>query len=149
MPTVLDDAEIDDTSVTVGSGNVFADIGVADPETALKKARLAARIADVIEARGWTQVQAAEQMGIDQPKVSAVLRGRLSAFSIERLLGYLRRLGQGVEFRFTGKLTGSAEPRPKQRPRAKANIVRKFTAKTAKGKVARRKARRSKAKAGT
>lgn len=81
---------------TVGSGNVFADLGVRDPETALAKAKVAGRIAAVIERRGWTQQQAATVLGLDQPKVSLILRGRLRDFSLERLIGFLPRLDQDV-----------------------------------------------------
>jgi predicted XRE-type DNA-binding protein len=103
---------LDDTTVTVGSGNVFADIGVANPELALKKAQLAARIAETIRARGWTQTNAAAAMGIDQPKVSDILRGRLAAYSLDRLIDYLERLGTKVTFHFAdaNRLPGKRKP---------------------------------------
>jgi predicted XRE-type DNA-binding protein len=81
----------------VGSGNVFADLGVDAPEEALAKAELAAQIFEIIEARKLTQVAAAKLLGIDQPKVSALLRGRLSGFSTERLIRFLNALGRDVE----------------------------------------------------
>jgi predicted XRE-type DNA-binding protein len=81
------------------SGNVFADLDHPDPETALAKAKLARRIADVIEERGWTQTQAAAALGLDQPKVSALVRGRLRDFSLERLMRLLTRLDCDVEIR--------------------------------------------------
>ena len=81
---------------TVGSGNVFADLGVPEPEEALAKAALAHQIAELVARRGWTQARAAEALGIDQPKVSALLRGRLAGFSIERLLRFLTALDQDV-----------------------------------------------------
>ena len=88
--------ERDDTSVTYGSGNVFADLGLPNPEQLLLKARLASMIYDVIEARGWTQTHAAEVMGIKQPDVSDITRGRLTNFSAERLIHLLGKLDQRV-----------------------------------------------------
>jgi predicted XRE-type DNA-binding protein len=80
-----------------GSGNVFADLGIADSEIALAKARLAEEIQDVIEHRGLTQTEAASIVGIDQPSVSKVVKGRLDGFSQERLLRFLTALGVEVE----------------------------------------------------
>lgn len=87
----------EETMIERGSGNVFADMGLPNPEERLAKAGLASAIQDVIELRGLTQVQAAEIMGIDQPKVSKIIRGRLSEFSTERLLNYLIHLGIDVD----------------------------------------------------
>ena len=84
-------------SVTRGSGNVFADLGLPNPEERLAKAQLAHAISQVIEERGLTQRAAAALMGIDQPKVSHILRGRLADFSTERLMGFLTGLGRDVE----------------------------------------------------
>ena len=86
----------DDTSVTHGSGNAFADMGLANPEDRLVKARLASRIYDVIEARGWTQKHAAQVLGVSQPDVSKVTRGQLREFSVSRLLGFLTKLDNRV-----------------------------------------------------
>lgn len=79
-----------------GSGNVFADLGFADADERLAKANLAHRICTVVEREGLTQTQAAKRMGIDQPKVSMLMRGRLKDFSTERLMHFLVRLGQDV-----------------------------------------------------
>lgn len=78
-------------------GNVFADLEVEAPEEALAKAELAAKIAQIIEARGLTQAVAARILGIDQPKVSTLLRGKLTGFSTERLVKFLNALGRDVE----------------------------------------------------
>jgi predicted XRE-type DNA-binding protein len=78
--------------VTLSSGNVFADIGVSDPEEELAKAQLAGRIRDIVRLRRLAQVVAGSVMGLDQPQVSALVNGRLSAFSRERLTQLLRRL---------------------------------------------------------
>ena len=80
-----------------GSGDVFADLAVADPEESLAKAKLAARIAELIARRGLTQAESAEILGLDQPKASALVRGKLSGFSTERLFRFLNDLGQDVE----------------------------------------------------
>ncbi len=79
-----------------GSGNVFADLGLPNADELLAKAELAIRITDILRRRRLTQVQAAEILGVDQPKVSALIRGRLAGFSIERLLRFLLLLGADV-----------------------------------------------------
>jgi predicted XRE-type DNA-binding protein len=79
------------------SGNVFADLGLPEAPERLLKARLAAEIARTIAGRKLTQAAAAELMGIDQPKVSHLLHGRLAGFSTERLLTWLTALGRDVE----------------------------------------------------
>ncbi len=83
--------------VEASSGNVFADLGLSRPEEALAKAVLVARICDIIAHRKLTQAKAADILGIDQPKVSALLRGKLDGFSTDRLFLFLNRLGQNVE----------------------------------------------------
>jgi predicted XRE-type DNA-binding protein len=89
--------QLEDITITPSSGNVFADLGFAEPEEMLLKAELARRISAAIRTRNLTQVQAAEVLGIDQPKVSALMRGRLTIFSIDRLLRFLTDLGNDVE----------------------------------------------------
>lgn len=81
----------------VGSGNVFADMGHPRPAEALAKAELARKIAALIEKRGLTQTAAAELLEVDQPKVSALVRGRLAGFSLDRLVRFLVLLGSDVE----------------------------------------------------
>lgn len=80
-----------------GSGNVFADLGLPNPEEALAKAGLAQAIAETIDRRGLTQEEAARLMGLDQPKVSAIVRGRLSGFTQDRLTRCVLALGDDVE----------------------------------------------------
>ncbi len=79
------------------SGNVFADLGLDALEEALAKAELTAKISEIIEAKRLTQAAAAKVLGIDQPKVSALLRGKLTGFSTERLIKFLNALGRDVE----------------------------------------------------
>lgn len=83
-------------AVSVGSGNVFRDLGLKNAEELLAKAKLAARIVQILEERELTQKQAANVLGIDQPKVSQVYRGRLDDFSIERLMRFLTALHRDV-----------------------------------------------------
>ena len=85
--------------VTKSSGNVFADLGLENPEEELTKAQLASHIRHIIRSRKLTQAAAARLMEVDQPKVSALLNGRLANFSSERLMRLLTALGQDVEIR--------------------------------------------------
>jgi predicted XRE-type DNA-binding protein len=93
-----------------GSGNVYADLGVINPQEARAKADLAHRIVDIIEARKLTQVQAGKVLGVDQPKISALKRGRLADFSIERLGAFLLLLGHDVQISVTPKPHSSRKP---------------------------------------
>ena len=81
----------------VGSGNVFADLGVARPEEALAKAELALKITETIRRRHLTQAEAAALLKVDQPKISALTRGQLAGFSLDRLVRFLVLLGNDVE----------------------------------------------------
>ena len=83
--------------VRASSGNLFADLGRPDAEETLARVRLAQQIAEIIERQTLSQAEAAELMGLDQPKVSALVRGRLSGFSTDRLLRCLMLLGQDVD----------------------------------------------------
>jgi len=83
--------------VEASTGNVFADLEVPDADAALAKAELARRSCAILAARKLTQAQAAAILGIDQPKVSALIRGKLDGFSTERLFRFLNALGQDVE----------------------------------------------------
>jgi len=82
--------------VEQGSGNVYADLGYPDSDIMLVKARLVAKIAEIVERRALTQAQTAEILGLTQPKVSAVLKGRFRGISEHRLLECLTRLGRDV-----------------------------------------------------
>ena len=86
-----------------GSGNVFADIGVAHPERALARSEIMMYITDVIEKRKLTQKQAAKILGIPQSKVSCLVNGKLSMFSLDLLLELLNKLGKDVEIRIRPK----------------------------------------------
>ena len=81
----------------VGTSNVFADLGYARPEEAAAKAELAHKITKIIERRKLTQAEAANVLEVDQPKVSALVRGRLTGFSLDRLVRFLVLLGSDVQ----------------------------------------------------
>jgi len=89
--------------VEPGSGNVFADIGLKDADELLLKAKLVAKVSQLIEKKGLTQAEIAKRTGLDQPKVSRLLHGQLSGFSADRLFGILNRLGHSVEVRISVK----------------------------------------------
>jgi predicted XRE-type DNA-binding protein len=85
------------TKSVLSSGNVFADLQLANPELALAKAELVLRIQQILDKRRLTQAQAAKMLGLDQPKVSALVRGRVEGYSLDRLFRFLNVLGQDVE----------------------------------------------------
>ena len=97
--------EKDDLEITKSSGNVFADIGITDPDKHLAKVELAIQINAILEKRKLKQIDAAKLLGIDQPKVSALSCGRLSDFSIERLIGFLNKLDRDIEIVIKSKPT--------------------------------------------
>jgi len=88
---------------------VFADLALAEPDETLVRAELARVISGLLTTRHLTQTQAAELLGIDQPKVSALMRGRLSGFSVDRLLRFLLALDRDVDIVITPKK--QAQPR--------------------------------------
>ena len=81
----------------VSSGNVYEDLGFPNAAEMLAKARIVSEIGRIIEARKLTQLQAGKLIGIDQPKISALLRGHFQGYSQERLIGFLTKLGMDVE----------------------------------------------------
>ncbi len=85
------------------SGNVFADLGLPDAEERLAKAELARQIEHIVKKRRLTQERAAKILGISQPKVSALLQGKLAGFSMDRLLKFLMALDQDIEIRIKSK----------------------------------------------
>ncbi len=83
--------------MTKSSGNVFADLGLPNPEQELLKARLTLQIYKIVKKRGLTQARAGELLGIKQPHVSALMRNRAGNFSVGRLMEFLTALGQDVK----------------------------------------------------
>ena len=92
----------------IGSGNVFEDLGFEQPETHRTKAALSILIEKAIEERGLTQTQAARIMGVAQPDVSRLVRGRVEEFSVERLMTLITRLDRDVEIVVRPAETGKA-----------------------------------------
>jgi predicted XRE-type DNA-binding protein len=88
-------------SITPGSNNVFSDLGLPEATDRLLKAQLALKIRQLIEQKAMTQAEVAPLLGLDQPKVSNLMRGLLAGFSVERLFGILNRLGRNVEVRIS------------------------------------------------
>ena len=101
------------SQVFLGSGNVFRDLGLPNPDLLLAKALLVQQIRDLIELRKLTQAKAASLLNLDQPKISALLRGRTDGYSLDRLFKCLNALGQDVEItvRPTAKDSNAAETR--------------------------------------
>ena len=93
------------------SGNVFADLGLPNPEQELLKAQLTLQIYRIVKGRGLTQAQAGKVLGIKQPHVSALMRNRAGNFSVGRLFEFLNRLGQDVRITVkpTKKTVGAME----------------------------------------
>lgn len=88
-------------SIAESSGNVFADLGLPNPEQELMKAELTLQIYRIIKQCGMTQVEAAKVLGIKQPHVSLLMRNRAGSFSVGRLMEFLTALGQDVEVAVT------------------------------------------------
>jgi predicted XRE-type DNA-binding protein len=83
--------------VTPSSGNVFADLGLPNPEDKKTKVGLAVEINSIIGELKLSQAEAANKLGVNQPKISALSKYRLEGFSVERLMMFLTRLNRDVE----------------------------------------------------
>ncbi|MGZ3580483.1 MAG: helix-turn-helix domain-containing protein [Syntrophales bacterium] len=101
--------------VTMSSGNVFADIGLPGAEERLAKAQLAHKISEIIQKRHISQAEAARILGTEQPKISAIMNGKLSGFSLERLIFFLNVLGSDVQI--------IVKPKPPRRKSAALEVV--------------------------
>jgi predicted XRE-type DNA-binding protein len=101
--------------VMMSSGNVFADIGLPDAEERLAKAQLANKISEIIQKRHLSQAEAARILGTEQPKISAIMNGKLSGFSLERLIFFLNVLGSDVQI--------IVKPKPPRRKSAALKVV--------------------------
>lgn len=101
-------AELNNTEDRVidSTGNVFADLNLPVSQKDMMKVAFAQAIAMTIERRKLTQVQAAEIIGVDQAKVSALVRGRLKSFSIDRLVGYMISLGRDLNIQISREKIG-------------------------------------------
>jgi predicted XRE-type DNA-binding protein len=102
----------------VSGGNVFRDLDLPDADELQAKGDLVYEISRTIEERGLSQREAAEILGIDQPKVSALVRGRLSGFSMERLYRFLNALGKDVEIVIRSRQSAGVRVRMPDRTRS-------------------------------
>lgn len=91
----------EEINATPSTGNVFADLGLPDAEELFVKSNLAMKINKIIEKRHLSQTQAAAILGIPQPKVSMIQRGKLRGFSLEKLCHLLTLLGRDVDIVIT------------------------------------------------
>jgi predicted XRE-type DNA-binding protein len=96
--------------VELGSGNLWADIGRPDADEALARAELMSRVTGIIRERRLTQMRAAKLLGTNQPTVSDLIRGKLSRFSLERLIAFLNALDCDVEITVRRRPDGSDRP---------------------------------------
>lgn len=97
-----------------GSSNVFADLGVENPEEDLAKSTLIAKISRIIKSKKLTQTQVATILGVNQPRISSLLSGNLDLFSIDMLMNFLKALGQDVEI--------TVKPKPRNRKQAHLSV---------------------------
>jgi Uncharacterized conserved small protein len=102
--------EDNEKSYFVSSGNLFADIGALNAEERFAKLELAVQINKLIAKKKLTQKAAAELLGVDQPKISALHKGKLAGFSLERLFRFLNVLGQGVTINVAPKKRTQESP---------------------------------------
>lgn len=98
-----------------GSGNVYADLGFKDADRMLVKAELVAAIASIISERQLKQTEAADLVGLTQPKLSNLLRGQFHGFSERRLIDCLTRLGRDVQI--------VVKQKPRSRPSGRLSVV--------------------------
>lgn len=97
--------------ITRGSGNVFADIGIPDPEAHEFKAGLVSLMRDLIDERGLKKKDVADLWQVDPADVSHVLRGRFRSFSIDRLFRFMMALNQDVEVKIKQRARSSRTSR--------------------------------------
>jgi predicted XRE-type DNA-binding protein len=102
-------------AIVRGSGNVFADLGLPDAEERQTKLRLAYALNTVIDAQRLTQGVAAQRLGLNQPKVSALRNYKLEGFSVERLMTLLNALDRDIEIVIRKK--------PRSRSSARISVV--------------------------
>ncbi|MDZ4876676.1 MAG: hypothetical protein CLLPBCKN_006111 [Chroococcidiopsis cubana SAG 39.79] len=104
-----------ESDIQVSNDNVFADLNLHNPDEILIKAELVRQVCEIIDKQKLTQIETAALLGIDQPKVSALLRGKITGFSLERLFRFLNALDRDVEIVVKSK--------PKARKSARVKVV--------------------------
>lgn len=103
----------EEIKVQASSGNIFADLELANPDELLIKAELVRQISKLIDTKSLNQTEVAKILDIDQPKVSALLNGKLSGFSMSRLFRFLNALGSNVEIRVISRPTLESQAQTK------------------------------------
>jgi predicted XRE-type DNA-binding protein len=98
-------------AVTYSTKSAFHALGLPDADDLVLRAELMGKIGEIIAARGLTQIRAGEVMHMDQPRVSALLKGKITKFSTDRLLKALSDLGHDVELRITPARKGKGRLR--------------------------------------
>lgn len=113
------------THITPVGGNIFADLGLPNAEDLGTKLRLGVAIERIIEKRGLSQAEAAKALGVNQPKVSALMGFKLEGFSVERLMHFLTRLEHDVVIQIS----------PRRRRAARVRVETGVSVRPAKGKT--------------
>ncbi|MEA3235589.1 helix-turn-helix domain-containing protein [Pseudomonas mosselii] len=103
------------SEIEQGSGNVYADLNYPDADEMLVKARLASKICSIIKARHLTQMQAAQILGLPQPKVSEMTRGKFRGISESKMIDCLARLGRDVQI--------VVKAAPRSRPQGRVEVI--------------------------
>lgn len=100
-------AMADKVRIARSGGNVFRDLGFGPEEAQhlLVRSKLMLQIEKVLRARGLTQSAAAKIMGVSQPRVSDLLRGKVGLFSTDTLIDMLARLGVTIRVAFASSKT--------------------------------------------
>ena len=97
-----------DGAVEMGTGNVFTDLGLSDPDDRRLRVQLATRLIALLQANGMTQAAAAKQLGLSQPHVSELKNYKLSRFSSERLLHFITLMDRDVEIFIRPRIAGAS-----------------------------------------
>ena len=105
-------------AIEKSSGNVYADLGPADAQEMLIKAKLASKIGEIIQRQNLTQQQAAQLLAMPQPKVSMLLRGQFRGISEAKMLECLARLGRDIDI-----VVKPARPRAPSGTVGRVNVV--------------------------
>ncbi len=104
-----EEMEVETIEIEMGSGNVFADLGLPNPEERQMKSLRAIQIRELVDIKGLTQAEAIRQTGVSADEMTAIFRGRLSELSLDQLFRCLTRLGRSVEVRVFTELATSEE----------------------------------------
>lgn len=114
----LESRTVNNVVIEESSGNIFADLGFPNPEEHLVKVELVSKIDQLLRARGLTQVDAAKLLGLKQPDLCRLLRGRVRGYSVDRLLRFLAALNQDVQI-----IVKPAESQDREETRGRISVV--------------------------